>query len=38
MMPLTYFKRIINEKKFKMSDKISTLIEQYNNFMDEMIK
>lgn len=34
MMPLSHFKRSINEMKFKMADKVGELIDQYNNFMD----
>lgn len=38
MMPLTQFRRTINEKKFKMSDKVAVLTDRYNLFMDELIK
>lgn len=37
-MPLTQFRRTINEKKFKMSDKVAVLTDRYNLFMDELIK
>lgn len=38
MMPLSHFKRSINEMKFKMADKVGELIDQYSNFMDQLIK
>lgn len=38
MMPLGQFRRNLNEQKFKMSDKVAALTEQYSAFMDELIR
>lgn len=38
MMPLGQFKRAINEKKFRMGDKVGALTDQYSAYMDELIR
>jgi hypothetical protein len=38
MMPLGQFRRAINEKKFRMGDKVGALTDQYAAYMDELIK
>ena len=37
IMPLTHFRSVVNELKFQMSDKVTTLVEKYVNFMDDLI-
>lgn len=37
LLPLPHFKETINDLKFAMADKASTLIEQYSKFMEELI-
>ena len=37
MMPLTQFRRTINEKKFQMADKVGTLVDEYCQFMDQLM-
>jgi hypothetical protein len=38
MMPLAQLRRTINEKKFRMADKVAVLTDQYSAFMDQLIK
>jgi len=38
MMPLSQFRRVINETKFQMSDKVTVLVDRYVAFMDDLIK
>jgi hypothetical protein len=37
MMPLTEFKRKIDEKKFMMEKKVSVMVQSFSEFMDKLI-
>lgn len=38
MLPLKHFKKTLQEKKFRMNEKIGVLIDQYNALMDALIE
>jgi hypothetical protein len=38
MLPLKHFKKTLQEKKFRMNEKIGLLIDQYNALMDALIE
>lgn len=37
LLPLVHFKSTLNDLKFDMADKVSSLIDMYSAFMDELI-
>ena len=37
IIPLSQFRRTVNELKFQMADKVGALTDQYSNYMDQLI-
>ena len=38
ILPLSQFRRTVNELKFEMADKVTSLTDQYASFMDRLIE